>query len=134
MREVGYCEGTLNCKGRSRDSTSATSRLSATPQKLWCFSDLRPAPPLRPQQLMRARHLKKDERWHDEDNVILRVVEAYCASAVSRYASGQNTTVRSASEDLSPFGGHLQGASSRAPNAWCCGLAINAIKKNVQMN
>ena len=30
-----------------------------------------------------------DEKWHDEDSIILRVVESYCSSTAARYTQGK---------------------------------------------
>lgn len=118
--------GTVN----SRQSASS-SRVSAVPHKSWSLCDLRPSPPLRPNQLKRARNIKKDERWHDEDSVILRVVEAYCASTAARHTHA--SCLGGAVDALSPFG-ELRGPRGQAPHNWCCGLAISAIRRTVDLD
>ncbi|KAK4324924.1 hypothetical protein Pmani_004461 [Petrolisthes manimaculis] len=59
--------------------------------KVWSLSCLRPSPPLRPGHSPRddkraQRHNKrKEDKWHEDDALILRVIEAYCTSARTRY-------------------------------------------------
>ncbi|XP_047489051.1 rho guanine nucleotide exchange factor 7-like isoform X1 [Penaeus chinensis] len=59
--------------------------------KVWSMSCLRPSPPLRPglsprDEKRSQRHTKrKDDKWHEDDALILRVIEAYCTSAKTRY-------------------------------------------------
>ncbi|XP_042229571.1 rho guanine nucleotide exchange factor 7-like isoform X2 [Homarus americanus] len=59
--------------------------------KVWSMSCLRPSPPLRPGLSVRdekrnQRYPKrKDDKWHEDDALILRVIEAYCTSAKTRY-------------------------------------------------
>lgn len=55
------------------------------------MSCLRPSSPMRPGLSLRdekrnQRHNKrKDDKWHEDDALILRVIEAYCTSAKTRY-------------------------------------------------
>lgn len=71
-------------------SSRVSSRQSIFSHKSWGLCDLRPSPPLRPQQLRKARNARKDENWHKDDSIILRVVEAYCSSAgATKYTQGQ---------------------------------------------
>ncbi|XP_066967640.1 rho guanine nucleotide exchange factor 7 [Macrobrachium rosenbergii] len=59
--------------------------------KVWSMSCLKPSPPLRPGLSVRdekknPKHGKrKDDKWHEDDALILRVIEAYCTSAKTRY-------------------------------------------------
>uniref|UniRef100_A0A6A7GA09 Rho guanine nucleotide exchange factor 7-like n=2 Tax=Hirondellea gigas TaxID=1518452 RepID=A0A6A7GA09_9CRUS len=111
---------------------SAGIRHSATiSHKAWSLCDLRPSAPLRPNLLRKARNIKKDERWHDEDSIILRVVEAYCASTASRYTQA-SALPAAVTGTLSPFG-ELRGPHNASKN-WCCGLAIKAIRRNVDLD
>uniref|UniRef100_A0A1B6MTI6 Rho guanine nucleotide exchange factor 6/7 coiled-coil domain-containing protein n=2 Tax=Graphocephala atropunctata TaxID=36148 RepID=A0A1B6MTI6_9HEMI len=64
----------------------------------WSVSCLRPSPPLRFRDDKSSRNFKKtSERGFDEDAQILRVIEAYCTSAKTRY------TVNSALLDPPPL-------------------------------
>lgn len=59
--------------------------------RVWSMSCLKPSPPLRPglssrDEKRNQKHLKrKDDKWHEDDALILRVIEAYCTSAKTRY-------------------------------------------------
>ncbi|KAG0722696.1 Rho guanine nucleotide exchange factor 7 [Chionoecetes opilio] len=74
----------------SLQDSPARFRRSA-PGKVWSLSCLRPSPPLRPGLSLREekrnqRYTKrKDDKWHEDDALILRVIEAYCTSAKTRY-------------------------------------------------
>lgn len=83
---------------RQASTTSATSLQDAparprrsAPGKVWSLSCLRPSPPLRPglsvrEEKRNQRYTKrKDDKWHEDDALILRVIEAYCTSAKTRY-------------------------------------------------
>ncbi|RXG71381.1 hypothetical protein Avbf_01588 [Armadillidium vulgare] len=97
----------------------------------------------------------EDESWHEDDALILRVIEYYCTSAKTRYTvnsidlgqvgrschssgGGQNTPLPSClastptSPPLSPFGDMrmIKGGDSN----WCCGLAMKAIKRNIDLD
>ncbi|KAL7642349.1 UNVERIFIED_CONTAM: hypothetical protein RMT77_006910 [Armadillidium vulgare] len=66
-------------------STSKNEKLNIKP---WSLSCLRPSPPLRPGFSLRddkKKTKKKDESWHEDDALILRVIEYYCTSAKARY-------------------------------------------------
>ncbi|PSN53239.1 Rho guanine nucleotide exchange factor 7 [Blattella germanica] len=80
-----------------RVSVPQPSSVRPTPQpvnKGWSMSCLRPSPPLRPclalgrddNHRKSGRSTKKqNERSFEEDAQILRVIEAYCTSAKTRY-------------------------------------------------
>lgn len=82
---------------RQASTTSVTSTQDAparprhsVPGKVWSLSCLRPSPPLRPGLSLREdkrnqRYKRKDDKWHEDDALILRVIEAYCTSAKTRY-------------------------------------------------
>ncbi|XP_045618829.2 rho guanine nucleotide exchange factor 7 isoform X1 [Procambarus clarkii] len=83
---------------RQSSITSVTSNVDSPARlrrsaggKVWSMSCLRPSPPLRPGLSLRdekrnQRHIKrKDDKWHEDDALILRVIEAYCTSAKTRY-------------------------------------------------
>ncbi|RXG71946.1 Rho guanine nucleotide exchange factor 7 [Armadillidium vulgare] len=136
-------------------STSKNEKLNIKP---WSLSCLRPSPPLRPGFSLRddkKKTKKKDESWHEDDALILRVIEYYCTSAKTRYTvnsidlgqvgrschssgGGQNTPLPSClastptSPPLSPFGDMrmIKGGDSN----WCCGLAMKAIKRNIDLD
>ncbi|CAL4103827.1 unnamed protein product, partial [Meganyctiphanes norvegica] len=58
---------------------------------VWSMSCLRPSPPLRPGASQKdekrnpRNNKRKDDKWHEDDALILRVIEAYCTSAKTRY-------------------------------------------------
>ncbi|XP_063592787.1 rho guanine nucleotide exchange factor 6-like isoform X2 [Penaeus indicus] len=124
------------------------------------MSCLRPSPPLRPglsprDEKRSQRHTKrKDDKWHEDDALILRVIEAYCTSAKTRYTVnsidlgqvsrtcgtggldcrgvGQQQQPPNSPPPLSPFGDLRLNKGQRSN--WCCGLAIKAIKKNIDFD
>lgn len=51
----------------------------------WSITRLRPAPPSRSVLLRTEKHLSREGKSLEEDAQILRVIEAYCASANSRF-------------------------------------------------
>ncbi|XP_071518166.1 rho guanine nucleotide exchange factor 7 isoform X1 [Panulirus ornatus] len=73
----------------STDSPSRPRRSAGG--RVWSMSCLRPSSPMRPGLSLRdekrnQRHNKrKDDKWHEDDALILRVIEAYCTSAKTRY-------------------------------------------------
>uniref|UniRef100_T1J452 Rho guanine nucleotide exchange factor 7 n=1 Tax=Strigamia maritima TaxID=126957 RepID=T1J452_STRMM len=81
----------------SHDSNKFLSTKPMPTARVWTMSCLRPAAPLRPclalgvkdepnSRSNSTRSLrKKDDRSHDDDTHVLRVIEAYCTSAKTRY-------------------------------------------------
>nr|CAD7399131.1 unnamed protein product [Timema poppensis] len=74
---------------------STTKHTPPQGNKGWSMSCLRPSPPLRPclalgrddspRKSTRSYNRRQSDRTFEEDAQILRVIEAYCSSAKSRY-------------------------------------------------
>ncbi|XP_046677007.1 rho guanine nucleotide exchange factor 7 isoform X3 [Homalodisca vitripennis] len=85
----------------------------------WSVSCLRPSPPLRFRDDKSSRNFKKtSERGFDEDAQILRVIEAYCTSAKTRYTVNSVDLSRL---DLLPPQACNRCNKTRRASTWCCG-------------
>lgn len=83
-------QSSLTSINASQTDSPARLRPSGT-GKVWSMSCLRPSPPLRPgtpqkdEKRNQKYNKRKDDKWHEDDAYILRVIEAYCTSAKARY-------------------------------------------------
>jgi len=84
---------------------------------------LRPAPPVRPKDLRNAWNMNKDERAHDIDAIILRIVEGYCSSA----AGGR----QHAPSPLPPAAPPATGSAKLSAQDSCLATAVQQLRDQV---